>query len=121
MQRGAWDRGWHVLVGDETARGAEYITTWLPSLMHYMFLAEPRTQSILGEPATSHDLQLRNLTRSGFARIKDFDFLHKRATLVQLQRDYFFKARLWARPNPAQPGKPLDLSLNALLNTGETQ
>lgn len=115
---GDWDRGWHVLVGDETARGADYITTWLPSLMHYMFLVEPRTQTLVGEPATSHTQQLRNLTRSGFARIKDFDFPHKRATLVSLERDYFFKGRLWARPAPKDPGAPLRLSLSAQTQPG---
>ena len=115
---GAWDRGWHVLVGDATKRGADYITAWLPSLMHYMFLAEPRTQVIVGEPATHHTQQLHNLTRSGFARVKDFDFPHKRATLVRLERDYFFDARLWARPNPAEPGKPLQLSLSSHVRTG---
>ncbi|MFQ1700071.1 GNAT family N-acetyltransferase [Loktanella agnita] len=117
---GAWDRGWHVLVGDPTKRGADYITAWLPSLMHFMFLAEPRTQVLVGEPAASHTQQIRNLTRSGFAKIKDFDFPHKRATLVQLDRDYFFKSRLWARPDPADPGKPLQLSLSSLYKTGAT-
>lgn len=118
---GAWDRGWHVLVGDGTARGADYITTWLPSLMHYMFLAEPRTQALVGEPAASHTQQLRNLTRSGFARVKEFDFAHKRAVLVRLERDYFFKARLWARPAPAEPGRPLQLSLSTLLKSGDAR
>ncbi|MGR3759137.1 GNAT family N-acetyltransferase [Roseobacteraceae bacterium NS-SX3] len=117
----AWDRGWHVLVGDEAARGADYVTTWLPSLMHYMFLAEPRTQALVGEPAASHAQQLRNLTRSGFAMVKEFDFAHKRAALVRLERDYFFKARLWARPSPADTGQPLRLSLSAQLTTGGAQ
>lgn len=120
-EAGAWDRGWHVLVGEEHARGADYITAWLPSLMHYMFLAEPRTQALVGEPAASHHQQIRNLTRSGFARVKDFDFAHKRATLVRLERDYFFKSRLWARPNPEDPGRPLRLSCSALLTRGNTK
>ncbi|TNJ42815.1 acetyltransferase [Phaeobacter sp. B1627] len=116
---GHWDRGWHVLVGDDTARGADFITAWLPSLMHYMFLSEPRSQALVGEPAASHDQQLRNLTRAGFAKVKEFDFAHKRAVLVRLERDYFFKARLWARPAPDEPGRPLQLSLSALLNSGD--
>jgi len=114
-EAGAWDRGWHVLVGDAAARGADYITAWLPSLMHYMFLVEPRSQALVGEPAANHHQQLRNLTRSGFARVKEFDFPHKRAALVRLERDYFFKARLWARPEAADPGCPLQLSLAAQL------
>lgn len=120
-EAGAWDRGWHVLVGEDHARGADYITAWLPSLMHYMFLVEPRTQALVGEPAASHVQQIRNLTRSGFARVKDFDFAHKRAALVRLERDHFFKSRLWARPDPAEPGRPLRLSCSALLSQGAAQ
>lgn len=111
---GAWDRGWHVLIGEEDVRGADYVTAWLPSLMHYMFLAEPRTRSLLGEPKASHAQQLRNLMRGGFARLRDFDFSHKRAALVQLDRQHFFESRLWARP-PETDGLPLRLSPATLL------
>ena len=111
---GAWDRGWHVLIGEEDIRGADYLTAWLPSLMHYMFLAEPRTRAILGEPRASHHQQLRNLGRSGFARLRDFDFAHKRAALVQLERQHFFENRLWARPAESD-GRPLGLSPSTLL------
>lgn len=109
-----WDRGWHVLIGEEDVRGADYVTAWLPSLMHYMFLAEPRTRAILGEPRASHVQQLRNLGRGGFARLRDFDFAHKRAALVQLDRQHFFEGRLWARP-PETDGQPLRLSPATLL------
>ncbi|WP_199538822.1 MULTISPECIES: GNAT family N-acetyltransferase [unclassified Duganella] len=94
-----YDRGWHVLVGEEAYSGGQFISAWLPSLMHYMFLDEPRTQRIVGEPAASHQRQVRNLERSGFAAIKDFDFPHKRATLVMLTREKFFSNRLW-HPSP---------------------
>jgi len=94
-----YDRGWHVLVGEAAYSGGQFISAWLPSLMHYMFLDEPRTQRIVGEPAASHQRQVRNLERSGFAAIKDFDFPHKRATLVMLMREKFFSNRLW-HPSP---------------------
>ncbi|AGT10748.1 GNAT family N-acetyltransferase [Paracoccus aminophilus] len=109
-----WDRGWHVLIGEEDIRGAEHVTAWLPALMHYMFLSEPRTRTILGEPKASHVQQLRNLTRGGFGKIRDFDFSHKRAALVALDRQHFFDARLWARP-PESDGRPLRLSPTVLL------
>ena len=64
--------------------------------MHYMFLDDPRTQRIVGEPAASHAQQIRNLDRSGFAKVKHVDFPHKRALLVQLLRERFFADRLWA-------------------------
>ncbi|WP_315718981.1 MULTISPECIES: GNAT family N-acetyltransferase [unclassified Bradyrhizobium] len=90
-----YDRGWHVIVGEDEFRGRDFITAWLPSLMHYMFLDDERTMRIVGEPAAAHVQQLRNLDRAGFARIKNFDFPHKRATLVMLLRERFFGDRLW--------------------------
>ncbi|MCE4225629.1 acetyltransferase [Methylobacterium sp. C25] len=98
-----WDRGWHVAVGEEAVRGRAYISAWLPSLMHYLFLDDPRTQRIVGEPAAHHTQQLRNLDVSGFARLKNFDFPHKRASLVMLLRERFFGDRLW-QPAPARSG-----------------
>lgn len=90
-----WDRGWHVLVGEEVCRGREWITAWLPSLMHYLFLDDARTQRIVGEPRTDHAAQLRNLDRAGFGRIKEIVLPHKRAVLVRLEREHFFTDRLW--------------------------
>jgi RimJ/RimL family protein N-acetyltransferase len=112
-----WDRGWHVLIGEDDMRGADCVTAWMPSLMHYMFLAEPRTQALMGEPKASHLKQLKNLGRGGFAHVRDFDFSHKRATLVRLERQHFFESRIWARPDTGQ-GQPLALSLTKLLGTG---
>lgn len=114
----AWDRGWHVLVGEEDTRGVEYVTAWLPSLMRYMFLAEPRTEAILGEPKASHLRQLKNLGRGGFAHVRDFDFSHKRASLVRLERQHFFESRLWARPETGR-GTPLTLSPARLITQGD--
>ncbi|WP_084539672.1 GNAT family N-acetyltransferase [Azorhizobium doebereinerae] len=90
-----YDRGWHVLVGEDAYRGKAYITAWLPSLMHFMFLDDPRTQRIVGEPKATHAQQIRNLDRSGFAKVKHVDFAHKRALLVMLLRERFFGDRLW--------------------------
>ncbi|ATQ67895.1 MULTISPECIES: GNAT family N-acetyltransferase [Methylosinus] len=91
-----FDRGWHVAIGDENSRGAAYVSAWLPSLTHFMFLDDPRTQRIVGEPRADHCRQLRNLERSGFATIGTVEFPHKRAALVMLTRDRFFHDHLWA-------------------------
>ncbi|MBB6212426.1 GNAT family N-acetyltransferase [Novispirillum itersonii] len=91
-----FDRGWHVLIGDESCRGRDYVTAWLPSLMHYIFLDDLRTQRIVGEPAASHAQQLNNLSRGGFALLKEFNFPHKRAMLVMLLRERFFENRKWS-------------------------
>lgn len=101
-----YDRGWQVVVGEDAYRGRRFISAWLPSLMHYLLLDDCRTQRIVGEPAAAHRQQIRNLETSGFAKIKNFDFPHKRATLVMLLRERFFGDRLWlpvadAAPAPA--------------------
>jgi len=45
---GDWDRGIHVLVGEEWARGR--VQAWLSSLVHWVLTAEYRTQSVCVEP-----------------------------------------------------------------------
>ncbi|HBF29910.1 GNAT family N-acetyltransferase [Rhizobium sp.] len=90
-----YDRGWHVAIGEPAYRGKAWISAWLPSLMHFIFLDDPRTQRIVGEPRASHEQQIRNLDRSGFAKIKHFNFPHKRALLVMLMRERFFDDHLW--------------------------
>ncbi|WP_435106249.1 GNAT family N-acetyltransferase [Arhodomonas sp. AD133] len=90
-----YDRGWHVLIGDSEMRGKAYATAWLTSISHYLFLDEPRTQRIVGEPDVGHTQQIRNLDRSGYAKIKAFDFPHKRAMLVMMLRERFFSDALW--------------------------
>lgn len=88
------DRGWHVAIGENAFRGKAFVSAWLPSLMHYIFLADPRTARIVGEPIHHHQQQIRNLDRSGFAKIKHVDFPHKKALLVMLLRERFFVDRL---------------------------
>ncbi len=90
------DRGWHALIGEPAFRGRRFITAWMPSMMHYLFLDDSRTQRVVGEPVVTHHQQLRNLERTGFARLKSFDFPHKRAALVMLERERFFGDRLWS-------------------------
>ena len=110
---GPYDRGWHVAIGDGAVRGRPYLSAWLPSLMHYLFLDEPRTQRIVGEPRADHAQQIRNLHASGFATIATVDFPHKRAALVALSREHFVRDRLWvpgaaaADAGPRPPAVPV--------------
>lgn len=90
-----YDRGLHLLVGEEAYRGQAFYTAWFSSLCHFAFLADPRTQRVVCEPSHDNRRQLSNFDRSGFARIKSFDFPHKRATLVMLSREHFFHEHLF--------------------------
>lgn len=97
---GDYDRGWHVLVGEEQCRGQAFVSAWMPSISHYLFLDDPRTQRLLIEPRSDNRKMLRSLDRSGYALLKEFDFPHKRAMLGMVSRERFFSEQLWI-PRPA--------------------
>ncbi|WEX90696.1 acetyltransferase [Sinorhizobium garamanticum] len=90
-----YDRGCHVIVGEGAFRGKPWFTAWLPSLLHLMFLDDPRTERIVQEPSAAHHRQLRNLQRSGFAHIRSVDLPTKRAAIMSISRQHFFSNRLW--------------------------
>ncbi|GKS83148.1 acetyltransferase [Acidovorax sp. SUPP1855] len=92
---GDHDRGWHALVGEAEFRGQPYLTAWLPSLSHYLFLDDCRTQRIVVEPRSDNLKMRKNLPRCGYALLKEFDFPHKRAVLGVLLRERFFADALW--------------------------
>jgi acetyl CoA:N6-hydroxylysine acetyl transferase len=90
-----FDRGWHVLIGEPHLRGKSFVTAWLPSISHYLFLDDCRTRRIVIEPRSDNQKMIRNLGKCGYANLKEFDFPHKRAVLSMLLRERFFAERLW--------------------------
>lgn len=95
-----FDRGWHVLIGESHRRGKPYVTAWLPSISHYLFLDDCRTQRLVIEPRVDNHKMMRNLAHCGYASLKLFDFPHKRAMLNMLLRERFFSEQLWVPRNP---------------------
>ncbi|HCA4548831.1 TPA: N(6)-hydroxylysine O-acetyltransferase, partial [Escherichia coli] len=49
-----FDRGLHLLVGEQQWRGAHYVQSWLRGVTHYLLLNEPRTQRTVLEPRTDN-------------------------------------------------------------------
>jgi RimJ/RimL family protein N-acetyltransferase len=45
-----YDRGIHLLVGEQEFRGAHRVAVWLSALVHHCFLADMRTESVVLEP-----------------------------------------------------------------------
>ena len=50
-----YDRGIHVLVGEQEFRGAHRVRVWLSSLVHYCWLADNRTQRVVCEPRVDNE------------------------------------------------------------------
>ncbi|MBD8496113.1 GNAT family N-acetyltransferase [Pseudomonas syringae] len=85
-----YDRGWHVVIGESKHQGIGKLRAWFGSLMHYMFLDDPRTQRIMGEPRIDHTRQIDFLKSQGYGHLKNIQLPHKKAALLRLEREHFF-------------------------------
>ncbi|WP_153101845.1 GNAT family N-acetyltransferase [Paraburkholderia hayleyella] len=90
---GDYDRGLHMLVGATRWRGPACVAAWLPSLVHYLFLDDPRTAAVFCEPRHDNLRMIGYLEQHGFTGLHHFDFPHKRALLVRSTRREFFDGR----------------------------
>ncbi|KAF2830384.1 aerobactin siderophore biosynthesis protein iucB [Ophiobolus disseminans] len=90
FQSSPYDRGRHSLVGDVRFRGPYRVSAWWSGLMHYMFLDEPRTWNLVGEPAATSSTVLAYDFVHGFHVEKLMDLPHKRSALMMVNREKFF-------------------------------
>ncbi|KAG2123668.1 acyl-CoA N-acyltransferase [Suillus cothurnatus] len=91
---GDWDRGLHVLVGEDKFRGAERTTQWHRSLIHYCFLADPRTEKVMVEPKAENTSIIKVEFDSAMHIATIFDFPYKRSVLACVTRERFFRLDL---------------------------
>lgn len=85
-----YDRGLHMLVGEECFRGPHFVAAWLQSLVHCLFLDDPRTRNVVAEPRADNARMINYLQAAGFHKLKEFDFPHKRAAMMVLPREVYF-------------------------------
>jgi len=86
-----YDRGIHMLVGEEHHRGPHKVASWMSALVHYLFLDDPRTQRVVAEPRADNAKMIGHMQNQCFHCEKEFDFPHKRAALMILGRERFFE------------------------------
>ena len=106
---GDFDRGFHALVGEERFRGPHRVRSWMGSLIHMLFLLDPRTMRVVSEPRASNvkmveyeclcgghvekvcgnGLNCLLLVTNTCAQL--IDLPHKRAALVYIPRERFFQ------------------------------
>lgn len=87
---GDYDRGMHMLVGEDSHRGPHKVASWLTALTHFLFLDDPRTQRVVAEPRADNARMIGHMHSAGFYCQKEFDFPHKRAALMAIERERFF-------------------------------
>ncbi|KAF8656962.1 hypothetical protein AX16_002317 [Volvariella volvacea WC 439] len=89
---GDWDRGLHVLVGENKFLGGGRSECWLRGIAHYLFLSDSRTQLVIGEPKEANIPINKVAFASSFHMQTVFDFPYKRSTLLINTRERFFKS-----------------------------
>ncbi|KAJ9221131.1 hypothetical protein DTO207G8_4243 [Paecilomyces variotii] len=82
-----YDRGLHVLVGEQEYRGAHRVAIWLSALVHYCWLADMRTQTVMLEPRVDNINFINHLHRSGFYKEGEVSFPHKQSAVMKIKRD----------------------------------
>ncbi|GAA5944821.1 GNAT family N-acetyltransferase [Sporobolomyces koalae] len=86
-----YDRGIHMLVGSSTHRGPDYVRAWLPSLAHYCFISDPRTERVLCEPNEKNQKMVSYLESIGFKQHGTVTFPHKVSALMILEKKDFYE------------------------------
>ena len=81
-----YDRGIHMLVGEQAHRGPHKVASWISALTDYLLQDDPRTRRIVAEPRADNAKMIGYMQSQGYKRIKEFDFPHKRAALMVLER-----------------------------------
>lgn len=87
----AFDRAFHILVGNKKHLGFNNTDAMLKAACHCLFLDEPRTRKIMAEPRHDNVAILKYIeTFVAWKKLKEFDFPHKRAALLECRRELFF-------------------------------
>ncbi|KAF2116243.1 siderophore biosynthesis protein-like protein [Lophiotrema nucula] len=84
---GDYDRGFHCLVGEQEFRGEHRVRVWLSALVHYLWLNDMRTDTVLLEPRVDNDKLAQYCLDAGFYKEREISLPHKQSNLLKIKRD----------------------------------
>ncbi|KAL1953388.1 hypothetical protein VTO42DRAFT_2959 [Malbranchea cinnamomea] len=82
-----WDRGIRALIGQDDCTGEHLTQVWLNALVHYCWLADNRTHTVLSEPRVDNTEFINYLQKAGFYQEGEFTLPHKQCALMKVRRD----------------------------------
>ncbi|WP_240654941.1 GNAT family N-acetyltransferase [Pseudoalteromonas rubra] len=86
-----YDRGIHLLVGEQSCRGPNNFRGWMTSLSHLIYQSQPQTQRIVLEPRADNARLMTRMAELGYDKQFEFDFPHKRAALLMAHKAHFYE------------------------------
>ncbi|OAL36729.1 hypothetical protein AYO20_04061 [Fonsecaea nubica] len=84
---GNYTRGLHVLIGEDEFRGPHRVKVWLSALVHYCFLADCRTETVMLEPRVDNTKFINYLKEAGFYKQGEVTFPHKQSAVMKIDRE----------------------------------
>ncbi|WP_253704968.1 GNAT family N-acetyltransferase, partial [Burkholderia cenocepacia] len=88
-----YDRGLRMLVGESRWRGPHRVAGWLPSVVHYLFLDDLRTEAVGCVVPAGHTRVADHLARHGFARQRRLALADAQPLWMRTLRETFFSGR----------------------------
>ncbi|KVC16872.1 GNAT family N-acetyltransferase [Burkholderia pseudomultivorans] len=88
-----YDRGLRMLVGEPRWRGPHCVAGWLPCVVHYLFLDDPRTEAVGCAVPAGHARLADYLARHGFARQRRLALADAQPLWMRTLRETFFTGR----------------------------
>ncbi|PPJ54995.1 hypothetical protein CBER1_05629 [Cercospora berteroae] len=82
-----FDRGLHVLVGEQEFRGQHRFKVWITALVHHCWLADSRTNTVMLEPRVDNEKIRKYLEDVGFYKEREISFPHKQSNLMKIRRE----------------------------------
>jgi hypothetical protein len=88
-EAGDYDRGVHVLVGEDEFRGKHRVKCWITGLAHWAFVQDYRTNAVVLEPRVDNERFISTLIETGFLKEGEVTLPHKQSAFVKLRRENF--------------------------------
>ncbi|KAJ6119352.1 hypothetical protein N7523_003632 [Penicillium sp. IBT 18751x] len=84
-----YDRGIHLLIGEQEFRGSHRVAIWLTALVHHCFVSDMRTEAVYLEPRVDNTKLIGYLQDAGFFKEGEVSFPHKRSAVMKIKREFW--------------------------------